>query len=407
MFAQVTYDCFNMEKDKFGDRPNIFDLRPDVPDGGPESLRDFTKYGLCFKYQLYPGGPDAPVKCEYDFSQEFSVVKSIYTKALSTKSETTWGGYIAVQNEASAGTDGKRDVVIAWRGTISNKEWGANAQGLQTLWRAPDAIKDDDGEALHEGWAATLIENVQGALNDTPWRTALRKLTDVIRAAASRSERDVQVHGGFQYLYNCRCDQAGRTKPIGDNLSPRTVVLRTLKQLQADGVDIGRVIVTGHSLGGALATLCAYDVAQAGLPVLLVTWASPRVGNPGFSASMDKVVPHHVRIEVDGDVVPDVPKIGYKHAGHELLLDPAPLRKKGVTYESKKTIDRIGQRHNLEHYMQLVDGTRPYELLCKSDNLLTDEYLKSLHVTNEWMSSKDKEGEWWPRHLKAQAHAAL
>lgn len=75
-------------------------------------------------------------------------------------------------------------------------------------------------------------------------------------------------------------------------------------------------MVTGHSLGGALATLCAYDVAHLDwkggkkAPVVAVTWASPRVGNKAFKESMNEMVASHVRVANKGDIVPTVPKIG-------------------------------------------------------------------------------------------------
>jgi predicted lipase len=44
------------------------------------------------------------------------------------------------------------------------------------------------------------------------------------------------------------------------------------------------VFCTGHSLGGALATLCALEMRQRlGLRVELYTFGSPRVGSPQFA----------------------------------------------------------------------------------------------------------------------------
>lgn len=45
-----------------------------------------------------------------------------------------------------------------------------------------------------------------------------------------------------------------------------------------------RVIITGHSLGGALATLCADVVCEMGLDIeAVITFGSPRVGNRTFA----------------------------------------------------------------------------------------------------------------------------
>ncbi len=52
--------------------------------------------------------------------------------------------------------------------------------------------------------------------------------------------------------------------------------------------------VSGHSLGGALASLAAYDMAvQAGLhAVQCITFGAPRVGNRAFVAAYDA----HVKV---------------------------------------------------------------------------------------------------------------
>ena len=43
------------------------------------------------------------------------------------------------------------------------------------------------------------------------------------------------------------------------------------------------IYVTGHSLGGAIATICAFDLATRGLNLRgVVTFGSPRLGNSEF-----------------------------------------------------------------------------------------------------------------------------
>jgi triacylglycerol lipase len=55
----------------------------------------------------------------------------------------------------------------------------------------------------------------------------------------------------------------------------------------AAGEQFERVVVCGHSLGGALATLCASDLAGylgAKCAVSSYTFGSPRVGNAVFAS---------------------------------------------------------------------------------------------------------------------------
>ena len=61
--------------------------------------------------------------------------------------------------------------------------------------------------------------------------------------------------------------------------------------------DLDQVYVTGHSLGGALATLAAHDIRSAlcALPVKTTvstyTFGSPRTGNHAFARSCKDVCP--------------------------------------------------------------------------------------------------------------------
>ena len=82
------------------------------------------------------------------------------------------------------------------------------------------------------------------------------------------------------------------------------------------------LIITGHSLGGAIATLCALDLAISGLSVKLVVFGSPRVGNDDFARLVDHVLDNHIRVINWGDPVPRVPPlaVGYRHAGKSLRV---------------------------------------------------------------------------------------
>jgi triacylglycerol lipase len=68
------------------------------------------------------------------------------------------------------------------------------------------------------------------------------------------------------------------------------------------------VYITGHSLGGAVATLCAahllYEIFEA---PTVYTFASPRVGDSDFRTSFNERVPLHFRIFNTEDTVPIIP----------------------------------------------------------------------------------------------------
>lgn len=54
------------------------------------------------------------------------------------------------------------------------------------------------------------------------------------------------------------------------------------------GLPAAPIIFSGHSLGGALATLAYYDLAPAYQGALLYTFGAPRVGNPAFATTLDQ-----------------------------------------------------------------------------------------------------------------------
>jgi hypothetical protein len=81
------------------------------------------------------------------------------------------------------------------------------------------------------------------------------------------------------------------------------------------------VLVTGHSLGGALASLAAYEFAKDFRFVpTLVTFGSPRVGDKGFVRAFGETVKDSLRIQHHDDLVPRVPKIFYEHVDKLLRI---------------------------------------------------------------------------------------
>jgi pimeloyl-ACP methyl ester carboxylesterase len=83
--------------------------------------------------------------------------------------------------------------------------------------------------------------------------------------------------------------------------------------------------ICGHSLGGALVTLLALDVAANTMfkSPIVYTYASPRTGDPSFATTYDQVVPHTVRIASRLDLVPKLPTVPlYAHVLALYELNP-------------------------------------------------------------------------------------
>ncbi|KAL6738108.1 hypothetical protein Aduo_011692 [Ancylostoma duodenale] len=99
-----------------------------------------------------------------------------------------------------------------------------------------------------------------------------------------------------------------------------------------------QVWVTGHSLGGAMASLAASYIVAANLApaanVELVTFGQPRTGNKDFSAAHDKQMAYTFRVTHWRDVVPHIPlegMEGYHHHKYEAFYHNN--MKNGATYK--------------------------------------------------------------------------
>lgn len=66
-------------------------------------------------------------------------------------------------------------------------------------------------------------------------------------------------------------------------------------------------IFTGHSLGGAIASLAstqfAYQLYNYNVQVLLITYGQPRTGNYKFATAHDRLVPNSFRLVHRNDLV--------------------------------------------------------------------------------------------------------
>jgi len=94
-----------------------------------------------------------------------------------------------------------------------------------------------------------------------------------------------------------------------------------------------RVLVTGHSLGGAVAKLAAYDIharaaelyPDAAIDVSYVTFGCPYVGNTAFAKDLQHAVPDGWDVVLPNDIVANSGKFisMYKRAGFKVLISGA------------------------------------------------------------------------------------
>ncbi|KAL2629561.1 hypothetical protein R1flu_014247 [Riccia fluitans] len=368
--------------------------------------------------------------------------------------DSNWIGYVAVCTSAEEiARLGRRDIVIAWRGTSTSYEW---------------------------------IEDIRDFMSP---------------AGFDPRKDEVMVERGFLSVYTSSNPHSRYNKS-----SARQQVLQALKTLIAkyQGETLS-ITVTGHSLGSAVATLCAYDIAETEMnkntasnpkvpeewydseehrarelslwdshaelvesqsesiqasilsffkdfldggrdssseeedsssetgfplstetskfhpdviPVTVYSFAGPKVGNGEFAKRMEELGVAVLRVANVNDVVTSVPGIGitskafdmihkfikatpsYRHVGVQLKVDNRDSPYLKATGNPSDT-------HCLEGYLHLVDGyqgeNRPFQrtsrdlaLANKKADLLKEEY----YIPPVWWQEenkglvRDEEGHW-------------
>lgn len=137
---------------------------------------------------------------------------------------------------------------------------------------------------------------------------SLRDWIDDLDAAASVPYdgcSDCEVHDGFRDSW----------------IALKSQVLAAL-----NGLSPYVVHITGHSLGGAIAVMAAFELQVAGFSVgEVVTFGQPRVGNQAFADYFGRAFPGHFRATHWRDIVPHLPPelLYYRHARTEVFYNEA------------------------------------------------------------------------------------
>eukprot|EP00850_Spirogloea_muscicola_P015163 SM000114S24126 [mRNA] locus=s114:103585:110293:+ [translate_table: standard] len=202
---------------------------------------------------------------------------------------------------------------------------------------------------------------------------------------------DIMVHSGFFSAYD-------------------SVRLRLLALLESvvmpksddSGGKPWHVYTTGHSLGGALATLFAKEVlssrlAREGLVSLtMYNFGSPRVGNKAFVQCYNQEVKDSWRIVNHRDIIPTVPRLmGYCHVAQPVYLSDSqgPMNEDDTNIEDGYQVD-------------MMEGTSPSVLF---DQFMKGErqVLSKLLQTEIAMLQSIRDGSALSQHLENYYYISL
>ncbi|ESQ41866.1 hypothetical protein EUTSA_v10013982mg [Eutrema salsugineum] len=147
-----------------------------------------------------------------------------------------------------------------------------------------------DLNAIIIAFRGTQEHSIQNWVSDLFWKQLDLNYPDM---------PDAMVHHGFYSAYH--------------NTTLRPSVLGAVKRAKKSyGANIN-IIVTGHSMGGAMASFCGLDlvVNEGEENVQVMTFGQPRVGNADFASYYSLLVPNTFRIIHDHDMVPHLPPYYY------------------------------------------------------------------------------------------------
>ncbi|XVE84551.1 hypothetical protein DITRI_Ditri17bG0022300 [Diplodiscus trichospermus] len=180
-----------------------------------------------------------------------------------------WIGYVAVSSDDAVKKLGRRDVLITFRGTVTNHEWIANFMSSLTPARLDPH-------------------------NPRP---------------------EVKVESGFLSLYTSdETDSKFGLESCREQLLSE--VSRLINKFKGEELSI---TLAGHSMGSALALLLAYDITELGLnkthsdqdqtPVTVFSFGGPRVGNSGFKQRCEELGVKVLRIVNTNDPITKLPGV--------------------------------------------------------------------------------------------------
>jgi len=110
---------------------------------------------------------------------------------------------------------------------------------------------------------------------------------------------------------------------VGADRSSDSVIQALPKQTFPRAVT--SLTICGHSLGAALVTLLALDVAaHSTYKPIVYSYASPRTGNQQFAGTYDQLVPNTARMANRLDIVPLLPLIAMGYADVNTFLELHP-----------------------------------------------------------------------------------
>ncbi|KAK7295830.1 hypothetical protein RJT34_18742 [Clitoria ternatea] len=294
----------------------------------------------------------------------YEVTKYIYatpdinfpiTNTINSCNSGRWIGYVAVSSDEAVKRLGRRDIVITFRGTVTNQEWISN-----------------------------LMSSLTPAMVDP-----------------HNPRPEVKVESGFLSLYTSH-ESSSRFGLGSCREQLLSEVSRLMKKYKGENNELS-ISLAGHSMGSALALLLAYDIAELGLnnhkvPLTVFSFGGPRVGNSEFKERCEELGVKVLRIANVNDPITKLPGVVfnenfrvllggkyefpwscscYAHVGVELMLDFFNVQNPSCVHDLDTYIGLLRRSNNNKDDQVLenqMDGVKTLNLLEKTRELLLSSY---------------------------------
>ena len=184
----------------------------------------------------------------------------------------------------------------------NTNSWNCLTCDNNNIYEKSSLIKGEFIVYGYNSFYESIFIGFRGSTNLQNW------LTDIHFSMVYPYNNNIGLEKGFYYLFKSLKDD------IYENLN-------SLSSKYGNN----NILITGHSLGGAIASLLSFDILYNSEPynISLITFGSPRVGNQIFSSLFNEYNIYSKRITHYYDIVPHLPQsfLNYKHIANEIWFN--------------------------------------------------------------------------------------
>mmetsp|Transcript_10795 Transcript_10795/g.44970 ORF Transcript_10795/g.44970 Transcript_10795/m.44970 type:complete len:686 (-) Transcript_10795:74-2131(-) len=272
-----------------------------------------------------------------------------------------WGEFQALIERRNLGLLRMKRLILG-KNIATDSEWG--------IWRRGQTLVLSFRGTEQSSWKDLLTDSMLFLFPFEPGSKSIEidisKSNPWMQKADKWQTEEPAVHYGFLRAYQ----------------SVRDSLLETISFLTDNGSSKYHLFVTGHSLGGALATLAAADMAvlYPELRLTMYNYGSPKVGNHAFVSLYNRLVRDSARIVNASDFVARMPRQDWNF-GH--VNRCAVVNAKGLlwvddgTPATRDELCKLAIERALELQLHKFDGVLKHVPKGLEDHM-EDSYFHSL-----------------------------